>query len=262
MTSITNALGTGAGIDSKAVVAELAAAAREGPDKALTAQVTSNTAKISGLASIGATLAEFADAFDTDAQDDTITTAKLINEFVTGLNQLRTLINTSMTPGATPDVSGALLGDSGVRAVASALSKLPSLALAGGATAQTLAGLGISTNRDGTLTINRVKMNAAIAADPTGIRTMLTAAGGLDAGLAAARDAVMASGGPLDLSTARYTRVAITLTAAQEKVNTDNTKLIDRLTTSFALMDRQVALIKASQAYLTQQIAAWNNTNN
>ncbi|WP_293880909.1 flagellar filament capping protein FliD [Sphingomonas sp.] len=262
MTSITDALGAGAGIDSKALIVELAAAAREGRDKALTAKTTSNTAKISALASIGSALTEFATAFDIDAQDATISTAKLVNEFVSGFNQVRTMIASATARGATTASSGALLGDNGLRAATSALAKLPLRALAGGATAQSLNDLGIATNRDGTLRVDRVKLNAAIAADPVGVRAMLTSGGGLDSGLTAVRDLVMAKGGPLDASTMRYTRVATTLAVQQARIESDNTKLIDRLTLSFGQMDRRVALIKASQSYLTQQIAAWNSTNN
>jgi flagellar hook-associated protein 2 len=262
MTSILTALNAGAGIDSKAVIAELAAAARQGRDKILVASTASNTAKISALASIGASLTEFATAFDTDAQDDAISTAKLVNEFVAGFNDLRALITKSVTPGATPDALGALLGDAGLRSAASVLAQLPVKALTGGATARSLNDLGISTARDGSLTIDRVKLNAAIAADPVGVRAMLTGSGGVDAGLAAVRDVITAKGGTLDQSTIRYTRIAVTLAAQQAKVDIDSTKLIDRLTISFSEMDRQVALIKASQAYLTQQIAAWNSTSN
>jgi flagellar hook-associated protein 2 len=262
MTSVLTALGAGAGIDSKALVAELAAAAREGRDKVLAAKTTGNTAKISALASIGSALTEFAAAFDMDAQDETISTAKLVNEFVIGFNQLRGMIVAATASGATPSVSGALLGDPGLRAAASKLAQLPLKALAGGATARSLNDLGIATNRDGTLSIDRTKLTAAIAADPVGVRAMLTSIGGLDMGLTAVRDAVVAKGGSLDTSTARYTRTAAVLAVQQARIETDNTKLIERLTKSFSQMDRQVALIKASQSYLTQQIAAWNSTNN
>ncbi|MDB5713229.1 MAG: hypothetical protein JWO15_626 [Sphingomonadales bacterium] len=255
MTSILSALGAGAGVDSKALVAELAASARENRDKTLLAKTVSNTAKISALASIGSALTEFATAFDIDAQDETVSTAKLLNEFVAGFNQVRGLIAGALVPGT-------LQGDAGLRAAASALSRLPLAPLTGGATARSLNDLGIATNRDGTLRIDRAKLNAAIAADPVGVRAMLTAAGGLDTGLTAVRDMVTAKGGALDSSTARYTRVATGLAKEQARIESDSTRLIDRLTLSFSQMDRQVAMIKASQSYLTQQIAAWNSTNN
>jgi flagellar hook-associated protein 2 len=262
MTSVLTALGVGAGIDSKALVAELAAAAREGKDKLLAAKATSNRAKISALASIGSALTEFAAVFDIDARDETISTAKLVNEFILGFNQLRGMIAGAIVPGATPGVSGALVGDPGLRDAASRLSQLPLKALVGGATARSLSDLGIATKRDGTLSIDRTKLTAAIAADPAGVRAMLTSAGGLDTGLTAVRDAVMAKGGAFETSTARYTRTATVLAVQQARVETDNAKLIERLTKSFSQMDRKVALIKASQSYLTQQIAAWNSTNN
>jgi flagellar hook-associated protein 2 len=258
VTSVLTALGVGAGVDSKALVAELAAAAREGRDKVLATKTVSNTAKISALANFGAALSEFATAFDIDAQDDTVSTVKLLNEFVVGFNQVRGMIATAIAPGG----AGVLLGDPGLRAAASKLSQLPLMVLTGGATARSLSDLGVATNRDGSLRVDRVKLTAALATDPTGVRAMMTAVGGLGTGLTAVRDVVMAKGGAIDASTARYTRTAAVLGVQKERIEADNTKLIDRLTKSFSQMDRQVALIKASQAYLTQQIAAWNSTNN
>jgi flagellar hook-associated protein 2 len=262
VTSVLTALGVGAGIDSKALVAELAAAARESRDKVLAAKTVSNAAKISALASFGSALSEFAAAYDFDAQDETISTAKLLNEFVVGFNQMRGMIAVAIAPGAGSGAAGALLGDAGLRAAASKLAQLPGTVLAGGATSRSLNDLGIVTNRDGSLRVDRVKLTAAIAADPDGVRAMLTGASGLGTALTAVRDLVMAKGGAIDASTTRYTRTATVLAVQQARVETDNAKLVERLTKSFSQMDRQVALIKASQAYLTQQIAAWNSTNN
>lgn len=258
MTSVLTALGAGAGVDSKALVVELAAAARESRDKVLATKTVSNTARISALANFGAALSEFATAYDIDAQDDTVSTVKLLNEFVVGFNQLRGMIATAVAPGG----SGVLLGDSGLRAAASKLSQMPLMVLSGGATARSLSDIGLATSRDGSLRIDRAKLTAAIAADPAGVRAMLTAAGGLGTKLTTVRDVVMARGGAIEASTARYTRTAAALGVQKARIDADNAKLVDRLTKSFSQMDRQVALIKASQAYLTQQIAAWNSTNN
>ncbi|AYJ85242.1 hypothetical protein D3Y57_04245 (plasmid) [Sphingomonas paeninsulae] len=132
--------------------------------------------------------------------------------------------------------------------------------LAGGTTAKSLNDLGIATNRDGSLRLDATKLNTAIATDPNGVRAMLTAAGGLDQALGTVTTALTANDGVLGISTARYTRMAGTLKTQQDQVNTDNAALIDRLTASFTEMDKAVALIKSSQAYLTQQIASWNST--
>jgi len=259
--SITSILGAGSGIDTGALIANLSAAAREGRDAQINAKAQRNEAKISALADLMATVSAFADQFGIDAQDATVTTAKLAEAFVAGFNQLRGLISSATAVGNGVRQSGALTGDSGVRAAAAKLASLPLATLGGGATATRLGDLGIATNRDGTLRIDRPALTAAIAADPDGVRAMLTGPTGVDAILSDLRATLGSETGVLGASKARYTRVSTTLAREREKAEAANATLVSRLTAQFTTMDRRVAAIKASQAYLTQQIDAWNGNN-
>ena len=62
--SILTALGSGSGIDTKQLVADLVAAQRAGSDKMLTARQTAVEAKISSLSTISSALSAFSTALD------------------------------------------------------------------------------------------------------------------------------------------------------------------------------------------------------
>lgn len=60
--SILTALGSGSGIDTKQLIADLVSAQRAGSDKALTARQTAVDAKISSLSTISSALSAFSNA--------------------------------------------------------------------------------------------------------------------------------------------------------------------------------------------------------
>ncbi len=258
MISVTALFGAGSGIDTQRLIADLAAATRQGRVAQIATQTSRNDARISALGTVMATIAAFADQYAADGRDPAVTTAKLAENFVAGFNELRTTVSQATGTGT----GGLLTADGGVRATAAALSRVSTTALAGAATATLLGDIGIRTNKDGTLAIDRIRLTAAIAADPDGIRAMLTSASGLTGVLDGLRTGFGQSTGPLGQSVARYERIGRNLTRQQERADAANTVLVERLTKSFSAMDRQVAAIKASQAYLKQQIDAWNSTGN
>ena len=65
----------------------------------------------------------------------------------------------------------------------------------------------------------------------------------------------------LDGSTARYTKQQSDLADAKSKADDAATILSTRLTSQFAAMDARVAAYKATQAFMTQQIAQWTKGN-
>ncbi|NJC34740.1 flagellar hook-associated protein 2 [Sphingomonas jejuensis] len=95
-----------------------------------------------------------------------------VNDFVAAFNELRTIIRTETDP-----VTGALGGDTAARALSRQLGSLTSTALVSGAAPgapRTLAEIGVSTNRDGSLAVDSAKLNAAIARWPDVVEAMFS----------------------------------------------------------------------------------------
>jgi flagellar hook-associated protein 2 len=59
----------------------------------------------------------------------------------------------------------------------------------------------------------------------------------------------------------RYTKAQTELTDAQAKITTQSDAMSTRLTQQFSTMNSKVAAYKATQTFMTNQIAAWNKSN-
>jgi flagellar hook-associated protein 2 len=91
-----------------------------------------------------------------------------VSDFVAAFNEMKSTI-TSMT-GA----SGSLRSDAGIRALSQKLSSLTStkLTFATDGSPTTLAEIGVSTNRDGTLSLDSAKLSTLMASNPNAIEAM------------------------------------------------------------------------------------------
>lgn len=190
----------------------------------------------------------------------------LVTEFVAAYNTLKSALNGATATGTDSTNAGALAGDAGVREMTRQLSRLTSSQLISTGAYKTLADIGVSTNRDGTLSVDTKQLDKVIAADPTQITQMLNpAVSGVDnPGLAGAMkkvsDALQATDGPLDASKKKFTALQESLAKQLEKLNTDMDDYEARTAAIFSAMDTKLAGLKATQTYLTQQIAAWNSS--
>ena len=108
----------------------------------------------------------------TVASDASKTTANA-QAFVDAYNKLKSAIDGLVSPGdpASGGAPGAFSGDSGVRALR---DRLVSMVRGTGATS--LAGYGIIANREGTLSLDSTRLTKALAANPTGLDTLIGSA--------------------------------------------------------------------------------------
>lgn len=196
----------------------------------------------------------------------TATMSDLVSEFVASYNKLKGAITDSTK--STDTTVGLLSSDSGVRDMASRLSRLTSTQLASTGTYRTLADLGVSTNRDGTLSLDSDRLAKALADDPAGITQMINPTTqsdtnpGLGGALKSITDYLNADGGPLAASAAIYDKMKTSLTDQLTKLDADMTTYSDQLSKTYSAMQTQLLALKSTQSYLTQQIASWNSSKN
>lgn len=160
--------------------------------------------------------------------------------------------------------SGELARDSGAIALKRALSGLAGTVVMPGApegAPRTLADLGLSTQRDGTFTLDSKRLSATLAADPKGAAAMFTT--GLY-GVYATIDSVSraastaASASSLGASITRYSAQKTQTTSDLAKLAEQQEKLRAQLVTRFAATDTRVGASKATLSFLQNQIDAWN----
>lgn len=259
ITSIASSLGIGSGINTKTLVAELAANAREAREFTIVGRERSNGARISAIASLKDGLASLVkDYADSASGVDTASLKKLANAFVSGFNVLQGSLADAVRGGSVLVSAGALSGDSAARAVQAEFRRFSQTELATTGTYKSLSDIGIAVSRTGALTLDVAKFDAAVAAAPTEVSALLVSSTGLSSALGAMRDRLTLGNGALSVASARYERIGTAIARERVRMEDDNARLVDRLTRSFGGMDRRVAQLKAVQSYMEQQVAAWN----
>ena len=99
---------------------------------------------------------------------DTASISSAINSFVSDYNTLISDVNSQFTYNSTTNVAGTLQQDSAVQGLQSQLLQASNY-LASSGTYTTLTSLGITTNSDGTLSVNASTLDNAIAANSTAV---------------------------------------------------------------------------------------------
>ncbi|NML08779.1 flagellar filament capping protein FliD [Sphingobium sp. AR-3-1] len=191
----------------------------------------------------------------------------LLKEFVSAYNTLMGALNTATATGADSSSAGVLNGVAGVRDMKRQLSAITSTQLAATGTYKTLADIGVSTNRDGTLTLDTVRLASVMEADPEAVTNMVNpkvstaTSPGLSALMDTVRDNIEKEDGPLKTAQARYDAEAEEFTRQLEDLDEKMTNYQDHLTTIYAAMETRLSALKATQSYLEQQIEVWNNSD-
>lgn len=198
--------------------------------------------------------------------EPTTTMRDLMVEFVDAYNTLMKALNTATATGTDQSNAGVLNGESSIRDMKRQLSQMVSTVMGTG-TYKTLNDLGVATNRDGTLKLDTAILDKAIAADPTAITQLLNPTVKTDANIGLAglmdkvRDNIQQTDGPLAGAQAKYKKLADQLTEQLEKLDTQMTDYQTQLTKVYSAMETRLSALKATQSYLTQQVALWSKSD-
>jgi len=195
-----------------------------------------------------------------------------VNDFVATFNQLQKIVATDIDP-----FTGVLRSDPTVTAISRSLAKLTTATLAtptATGAPRTLADLGVTTNRDGSLAVDSTKLASAITKYPDAVEALFAfgKGGASNDGISGALSAIVKQATvanpvadrdlSLNASTKRLTAAQADIVEAQSKAADLAVTTKTRMTAQFSKMDSAVAAYKSTQAFLTQQIDAWNNSDN
>lgn len=182
-----------------------------------------------------------------------------VQDFVGTFNQVYTLAKADTDPK-----TGTLVQDTAAANAKRSLSRLtltPLISTTKTDAPTTLAEIGVGTNTDGTLKVDATRLASALANFPDEVEAMFASSGGLMTSLKDMAKSVADSTTGLVASTAKYNQQKSDISDQQDKVKTQSEDMTTRLTAQFAKMDSVVAAYKSTQAYLTNQIAAWNKSS-
>ena len=186
-----------------------------------------------------------------------------MTDLTAALNEVMTALNAATNPQG-----GDLARDPGAQALKRSLGSLAgSIIMPGTAEGlpRTLSDLGLTTQRDGSFTLDNKRLAAALKATPEAAAAMFT--NGLY-GVYASIDAISRSasrtGNPSSLagSISRYSTQKTQLTGQQTKLAEAQEKLRANLASRFAVTDSRVGTSRSTLTFLQNQIDAWNAPNN
>lgn len=179
-----------------------------------------------------------------------------VNDFVATYNELMAQLKEATDPA-----TGPLKADNAARTMMRSLKALSTKQLASGlATGEpaTLAGIGVATQRDGTLKVDSAALSTAMIRHGGAIEAMFKNGTGLSSALAEVSIAASSREVGLGASESRYSSQQTDLAEAKTKALAAAESMRTRMTRQFASMDSIVASYKATGSFLTNQVAAWN----
>ena len=193
---------------------------------------------------------------------DTATRRKGITDFVNAYNEINRYLSTQTKYDETSKAAGALQGD---RTAVSLQGRLRSL-VQQSSTASTvfvqLSDLGLEMQRDGSIKVNDIKLNAALANPAEVARAFSTLETGFGLRFKALADGALGTDG---LLTGRATglRESITRNEKDQQRQEDRVARVRaRLTRQYSALDSSLNRLNGLDNYVQQQIANWNKRGN
>jgi flagellar hook-associated protein 2 len=158
-------------------------------------------------------------------------------------------------------------GDTGLRGLERELLALVGRSVTSDPDISSLADVGVATTRDGSIMLDAAKFDAALRDHPDAVEALFsptrdathneTTDPGLLGALNALKADATATDGAMASLKSRLDRETGQIAKIRERLEAREEAYRERLTKQFGGMDARVAVLKATQSYLQQQVAIW-----
>jgi flagellar hook-associated protein 2 len=187
--------------------------------------------------------------------NDTAATVSRVKTFVDQFNALAKQMGSLRSYEPATKKAGPLLGDSMLRTIEGELrGKLTNPVSGVTGAYQTLASVGITTEKDGTLKLDNTKLTAAMTADFEGVSKLFGSEDGIAARLANALTPRLAADAELDVRTKRLNQKSIDLQKEQAALDARMAKVEARYRAQFNNLDSLLSKMSSTSSYLSQQL--------
>lgn len=187
---------------------------------------------------------------------DSAATATKLQTFVTAYNDVMALIHKNLNIGQEVDRTKTLGGDSALRGLQNSLmGMVSSIANPSSTTLRSLLDLGISTQKDGTLGLDKSKMDKALSADPDAVNALFQqATDGVSDRIKSLVDSYTNSSDGILVSKSKsydksVKQISTEIDSLRLRIEARRTQLISQ----FAAMEKMVGGFKSIGNYLTSQ---------
>lgn len=187
---------------------------------------------------------------------NTATVQTNIANFVAAYNQLVTALAPLGSYDATTQTAGPMLGDPVLSAMQNQIRRvLNSSVNTGSSTYNTLVSIGITANKDGTLSLNSATLSSALAANFGAVSQLFSSSGGVAATLNSQLTAALGSGGAIGARSITLSKQTNALTSQTNALNAQMAALTTTLTQQYSALNTLLSSMQSTSAYLTQAFA-------
>ena len=203
-------------------------------------------------------------AAEVTVSQDIATIKSTITGFVDAFNVLNKTIRENTAYDAAKGEGALFQGDSSTVALGNALRTLVGSVTAGAAYSR-LSDLGITMQRDGSLSINSAKLGTALTS-VDGVKAFFTisntnaAESGFGVKLKTFTQGLLATSGAVVNKTTALQGSVTANTKEQQKVTDRAAAVETRLRRTYSALDGKMASLNALSTYVTQQVAQWNKS--
>lgn len=217
----------------------------------VTGALTGVTLTLTGVSAAGSTAGTLATSQLTVASD-TPTILTNVGAFVDAYNAMVKTIQPLGSYDSTTGTAGPMLGDPTLSGVQNDIrTALHAVVNTGSSTYNTLASVGITTNKDGSLTLNKIKLQSALASAPTAVSQLFSGATGVAATLNTRINNELSNG--IASRSKTLIKQENALTDQTNKLNDEMAALTKSLTQQYSHLNTLLSSLQSMSAYLSQQ---------
>ena len=188
--------------------------------------------------------------------DNTATVSANIQAFVSAYNALVGTFNQLGGYDATTNTAGPMMGNSALTLVQSQVqATLDTFVNTGSSTYNSLASIGVTTNSDGTLSVNTTTLNSVLQSNFSAVSALFSGTGGIASTLNSQMSSELASNGPIASLSQSLVQQNDALTQQSNQLNQQMSALSASLTQQYAALNTLLSSLKTTSSYLSQAFA-------
>ena len=197
------------------------------------------------------------ETFTLTIANDTNATTGRIKSFVEQYNALAKTISALRGYEPTTKKAGPLLGDAMLRGIESELrNKLTDMVGGLSGPYQSLASIGITTQKDGTLKLDADKLKTAMTSNYDGVASLFSSETGIAKRLSDALTPRLAADAELDVRSKRLNQKSVELQKSQATLEARMLKVEARYKAQFTALDSLLSKLQGDSSFLTQQLSS------
>jgi len=188
---------------------------------------------------------------------DTATLQTNISAFVDAYNTLHTALVSLGGYDASSGTAGPMMGSAVLTGIQNQVQRaLYSVVPTGSSTYQTLASIGIVTQRDGSLSVNTGKLATALSANLAAVTQLFGGAQGVASTLNSEINNVLSAQGSVTVAGQTLTSKETALNKQSDQLNEQMSALTASLTQQFTALNTLLSSLQTTSSYLTQAFAS------